>query len=83
LSYYHRDEQLSTAFIADRDGEIQNSYLYDAFGAELEADEQLQNRIRYTGQQYDDLTGRITCGQGTIILCLGDLCRKTLIKVMV
>ena len=56
LSYYHRDEQLSTAFITGRDGEIQNGYLYDAFGTELEAKEQFQNRIRYTGQQYDDLT---------------------------
>lgn len=58
LSYYHMDEQLSTAFITGRDGEIQNSYLYDAFGAALNAKEQLQNRIRYTGQQYDDLTGQ-------------------------
>lgn len=56
LSYYHRDEQLSTAFITGSAGEIQNSYLYDAFGNELDADEQFQNRIRYTGQQYDDLT---------------------------
>jgi len=58
LFYYHRDEQLSTAFIIGAEGEIQNSYLYDAFGAELEAKEQFQNRIRYTGQQYDDLTGQ-------------------------
>jgi len=58
LSYYHRDEQLSTAFITGTGGEIQNGYLYDAFGVELEANEQLQNRIRYTGQQYDDLTGQ-------------------------
>lgn len=58
LSYYHRDEQLSTAFITGRDGEIQNSYQYDAFGAELEINEQFQNRIRYTGQQYDGLTGQ-------------------------
>jgi len=58
LSYYHRDEQLSTAFITGAEGEIQNSYLYDAFGAKIEANEQAQNRIRYTGQQYDDLTGQ-------------------------
>ena len=56
LSYYHRDEQLSTAFITGRHGEIQNSYLYDAFGAEIETNEQFPNRIRYTGQQYDELT---------------------------
>lgn len=58
LSYYHRDEQFSTAFITSAEGEIQNSYLYDAFGAGVETDEQFPNRIRYTGQQYDDLTGQ-------------------------
>ena len=56
LSYYHRDEQLSTALITGEHGEIQNSYLYDAFGAEIAAEEQFPNRIRYTGQQYDELT---------------------------
>ena len=56
LSYYHRDEQLSTAFITDGDGNVQNCYLYDAFGAEVATEEQFPNRIRYTGQQYDDLT---------------------------
>ncbi|MGN0402065.1 MAG: RHS repeat-associated core domain-containing protein, partial [Acetatifactor sp.] len=58
LSYYHRDEQLSTAFITGGHGEVYNSYQYDAFGAGIEATEQLSNRIRYTGQQYDDLTGQ-------------------------
>ena len=56
LSYYHRDEQLSTALITGEHGEIQNSYLYDAFGAEIATEEQFPNRIRYTGQQYDGLT---------------------------
>ena len=58
LSYYHRDEQLSTAFVTDGQGEIRNSYQYDAFGIPLETTEQLNNRIRYTGQQYDDVTGQ-------------------------
>ena len=31
---------------------------YDAFGNELETAGQLPNRIRYTGQQYDDVTGQ-------------------------
>ena len=56
LSYYHRDEQLSTALVTDGQGEIRNSYQYDAFGIPLETTEQLNNRIRYTGQQYDELT---------------------------
>ncbi len=54
--YYHRDEHLSTAFITDWQGTVQNSYQYDAFGGELETNEQFQNHIRYTGQQYDGLT---------------------------
>ena len=58
LSYYHRDEQLSTALVTSGQGELLNSYQYDAFGAELESVEQLSNRIRYTGQQYDGLTGQ-------------------------
>ena len=58
LSYYHRDEQLSTALVTDGQGEIWNSYQYDAFGIPLETTEQLNNRIRYTGQQYDDVTGQ-------------------------
>ena len=58
LSYYHRDEQLSTALISGGQGEIRNSYQYDAFGVQPEAAEQPHNRIRYTGQQYDDLTGQ-------------------------
>ena len=58
LSYYHRDEQLSTVFVTDGQGEIRNSYQYDAFGMSLGTTEQLNNRIRYTGQQYDDVTGQ-------------------------
>ena len=56
LSYYHKDEQLSTVFVTDGQGETRNSYQYDAFGIPLETTEQLNNRIRYTGQQYDELT---------------------------
>ena len=55
LSYCHRDEQLSMALITGGEGGIQNSYQYDAFGVQLEEKEQFNNRIRYTGQQYDNL----------------------------
>ena len=54
--YYHPDEQLSTALITDETGTIKNQYRYDAFGAGLEISEELPNRIRYTGQQYDRVT---------------------------
>ena len=56
--YYHQDEQLSTALITDEIVGIRNSYQYDAFGNELDSIEQFTNHIRYTGQQYDDLTGQ-------------------------
>lgn len=57
-SYYHRDEQLSTALITGGEGSVQNHYQYDAFGILLENGEKHRNRIRYTGQQYDTVTGQ-------------------------
>ena len=54
--YYHQDEQLNTTLISDENAAIRNHYQYDAFGAGLEASEALSNRIRYTGQQYDEQT---------------------------
>ena len=56
--YYHQDEQLSTAFITNEKREIQNHYQYDAFGNEICQEEGISNRIRYTGQQYDGVTGQ-------------------------
>lgn len=56
--YYHRDEQLSTSFVTDRAGDVQNSYQYDVFGNQLDRVEQIANRICYTGQQYDTLAGQ-------------------------
>ncbi|MDE6435140.1 MAG: hypothetical protein K2L07_13025 [Lachnospiraceae bacterium] len=54
LSYYHKDEQLSTTLISGGQGEIRIIYQYGAFGVQLETAEQFHNRILYTGQQYDD-----------------------------
>jgi len=54
--YYQQDEQLSTANITGKNGKVHNSYQYDAFGNEIETIGQLPNRIRYTGQQYDEAT---------------------------
>ena len=56
--YYHQDEQLNTTLITDEERKLRNHYQYDAFGAGLEAVEALPNRIRYTGQQYDEQTGQ-------------------------
>ena len=56
--YYHQDEQLSTAFITNEKRQIQNYYQYDAFGNGISQEEGISNRIRYTGQQYDGVTGQ-------------------------
>ncbi|WP_315069724.1 RHS repeat-associated core domain-containing protein [uncultured Clostridium sp.] len=53
--YYTTDEQGSTAFITDKNQKVRNEYCYDAFGNVLEAQEQVHNRITYTGQQFDGM----------------------------
>ena len=44
--------------LADGRGEVINSYKYDAFGNTVEAKEQIPNRFRYAGEQYDPITGQ-------------------------
>ena len=56
LYYYHQDEQLSTALLTDAGGRVRNYYQYDAFGGMLAGEEGVSNRIRYTGQQYDEIS---------------------------
>ena len=56
--YYHQDEQLNITLISDEERKLRNHYQYDAFGAGLDSIETLPNRIRYTGQQYDEQTGQ-------------------------
>ena len=56
LYYYHQDEQLSTALLTDDTGRVRNYYRYDAFGGMLAGEEGVSNRIRYTGQQYDEIS---------------------------
>ena len=55
---YHLDEQNSTAYVTDEAGIIQNSYQYGAFGDIRNQQENFQNRILYTGQQYDQVSGQ-------------------------
>ena len=55
---YHLDEQNSTAYILGADGEIENTYQYDAFGVLRRSREKIHNRILYTGQQYDRISGQ-------------------------
>ena len=53
---YHLDEQNSTACITGIGGKIENVYQYDAFGVIKKSQERIQNRILYTGQQYDRIS---------------------------
>ena len=56
--FYHLDEQNSTVYITGGGGEIENRYEYDAFGVLQNSREEIQNRILYTGQQYDQTSGQ-------------------------
>ena len=58
LYYYHQDEQLSTALLSDHVGKVRDHYRYSALGEMLEGSESVGNRIRYTGQQYDEISDR-------------------------
>ncbi|MBD5515016.1 MAG: hypothetical protein HDR06_10300 [Lachnospiraceae bacterium] len=55
---YHQDEQGSTAYITGQDKVAENCYQYDAFGNLTEKHEGIENRILYTGQQFDQETGQ-------------------------
>jgi RHS repeat-associated protein len=56
--YYTVDEQGSTALITNGNQSIKNEYWYDAFGNVLDCKEEVHNRITYTGQQFDGITGQ-------------------------
>ena len=55
---YHLDEQNSTVYITGMGGKIENVYQYDAFGVIRKSQERIRNRILYTGQQYDQISGQ-------------------------
>ncbi len=72
-TYYHyvADEQGSITHVIngeekesgelpqeDVQSRVLNHYEYDAFGNAIRCEEQVHNRFRYTGEQYDPLTGQ-------------------------
>lgn len=72
-TYYHyvSDEQGSITHVIngedkesgelpqeDVQPQVLNHYEYDAFGNTVSCEEQVHNRFRYTGEQYDPLTGQ-------------------------
>jgi RHS repeat-associated protein len=55
--YYHTDHQGSVRAVTDQSGAVVNSYAYDSYGTAEESVESLAQRFRYTGREYDALTG--------------------------
>lgn len=53
LSYYGFDGHGSVRFLLDTNGEITDTYTYDAFGTRIAANGTTPNNYLYAGQQYD------------------------------
>ncbi|WP_297429535.1 RHS repeat-associated core domain-containing protein [Clostridium sp.] len=56
--FYTVDEQGSTTCITDSNQQVKNEYWYDAFGNVLDLKEDIHNKLTYTGQQFDGVTGQ-------------------------
>lgn len=56
-SYYLDDGQGSVRLLTNSSGAVTDSYTYDAFGDLLSSSGSTINPYRYTGQQFDSLTG--------------------------
>ncbi|MBR4085815.1 MAG: hypothetical protein IKK33_16180, partial [Lachnospiraceae bacterium] len=54
-TYYHYvcDYAGSTSHVLNEQGEVENEYMYDAFGNITASREKVPNRFCYTGEQYD------------------------------
>ena len=57
-TYYHyaSDEMGSITHVTDEEGNLLNRYEYDAWGKLTLEDEQVSNRFKYTGEQFDAIT---------------------------
>jgi len=58
LSYYLHNAHGDVTNIADANGNILNSYTYDAFGNTTSYAEKVSNRFMYAGEQFDSITGQ-------------------------
>ena len=56
--YFVCDEMGSTIYLLDQEQEIRKSYHYDPFGSIIETSGSIENRITYTGQMYDGISGQ-------------------------
>ena len=66
----------------DVQSRVLNYYEYDAFGNTIRCEEQVHKRFRYTGEQYDILTGQYYLRARYYNPVIADLHRKTLITGM-
>lgn len=58
-TYYHyASDELGSITHVVKNKDISNRYEYDAFGNTTVCEEQVSNRFRFTGQQYDRVTGQ-------------------------
>ncbi len=57
-NYFVSDEMGSTLFLLDQKHEIRKMYHYNAFGVIKEETGDVSNRLTYTGQIYDSVTGQ-------------------------
>ena len=57
-TYYHyaSDEMGSITHVTDEEGKLLNHYEYDAWGNLTAEEEQVPNRFKYTGEQFDPIT---------------------------
>ena len=56
--YYLNNAHGDVTALVDGTGAVVNRYQYDAFGNTVEAKEQIPNRFRYAGEQFDAVTGQ-------------------------
>lgn len=58
-SYYLHNTHGDVTKLVDGSGSTLDSYSYDAFGNTTAYTEQVENKFRYAGEQYDTITGQI------------------------
>lgn len=56
--YYLNNAHGDVIGLTDAAGAVVNRYRYDAFGNTVEAVEKVNNRFRYAGEQFDEVTGQ-------------------------
>ncbi|NLP14219.1 MAG: hypothetical protein GX383_07090, partial [Clostridium sp.] len=58
IHYYLNNAHGDVVGLVDAKGTVVNSYKYDAFGNIVEAKEQVHNRFKYAGEQFEQVTGQ-------------------------